>query len=235
LEPISEFDGCDGGDLGNSRSPAIWLFGIEHGTFKSQNDSNFSMIENAPDYSIQTQLKWPYNQKAFKLLAAISGVSVDRYVEFALEKQPFVKHSKGYFKGNLYPYACRSVSDWPDDAKKETGMTKEQYRQWCKDHHLPKIKKWADKYTPKVFIGVGITHKSEFSTAFFGNDVDFNMYKFSINGHEKKIFYKLFNSRKLVVIPHLSGSRHGLNSNESLQIAGKFIANFLGTDSENDI
>ena len=214
--PTKEFDGCDGGDPGSVEEPTIWIFGIEHGVYKSWDDPNFHGDQDDPNYSIQTQLKWPYNQKAFKLLAAMCGVPVENFREFAEKTQPFVRQSKEYFKGNLYPFACRNVSDWPPAAQKETGMTKIEYREWCNHNHLPAIKKWVDKYRPKVFIGVGTTNRSEFSNAAFGCDVEFEQYKFSVNGHEKTIFHAKSDRIRLVVVPHISRGRHGLNSNESL-------------------
>ncbi len=224
-----EFDGCDGGDPGSPDSPSIWIFGIEHGIYKSKNDLAYQNVESIydEDYSVKTQLNWPYNQKAFKLLAAIDGLAVETYKQFAYAKQPFVKGSRGYFKGNLYPYACRNVSDWPAEAEIETGMTKIKYREWCKQNHIPSIKNWVDKYRPKVFIGVGTTNKTQFAHAAFGRDVEFNVFQFSVNGYIKRIFTAKSDDRRLVVVPHLSGSRHGLNSNESLQKAGEYISEFI--------
>lgn len=222
-----EFDGCDGGDPGSPDVPSIWIFGIEHGTYRSSHDESFHAAQVDSGYSIKTQLKWPYNQKAFKLLAAMEGKAVSNYREFAETNKPFVKQSVGYFKGNIYPYACRNVSEWPVEAEEETGMTKSEYREWCSLHHIPAIKKWVDKYRPKVFIGVGVTNKSEFANAVFGMDVEFDVYQFSVNGYGKQIFYFKSAGRRLVVVPHLSGSRHGLNSNESLRIAGEFISGFI--------
>jgi hypothetical protein len=227
LNPPSEFDGCDGGDPGSPKYPSIWLFGIEHGVYKSRHDPAFQDTDDDDTYSVQTQLKWPYNRNAFKLLAAIEGVAVKEFRNFAESRQPFVHQSKGYFKGNLFPFACRSVSEWPIAAKAETGMSKAQYREWCTEHHLPEIKKWVDKYQPKIFIGVGTTNRQEFSRAALGKEVEFEVFQFPVNGHEKRIFHAKLDNRRLVVVPHLSGSRHGLNSNESLQKAGEFIANLL--------
>lgn len=227
ISSTREFDGCDGGDPGSPEAPSVWIFGIEHGTYKSRHDASFHTTQNDPAYSIQTQLKWPYNQKAFKLLAAMEGKEVSRYREFAEDNQPFVSQSKGYFKGNIYPFACRNVSEWPTEAEEETGMTKLEYREWCKEHHVPAIKKWVDRYQPRIFIGVGTTSKSEFANAVFGADVEFQVHQFSVNGYGKQIFYAKSDGRRLVVVPHLSGSRHGLNSNESLRIAGEFISGFI--------
>ena len=225
--PTQEFDGCDGGDPGSPTSPTIWIFGIEHGTYRSP--ATFESSQNHTDdgYTIQTQLTYPYNQKAFKLLAVINGLSIEDYRVFAEKTQPFVKGSKGYFKGNLYPYACRSVSEWTPEAELETGMTKIEYKQWCNQHHIPAIKKWVDQYQPKVFIGVGNSNRTDFSQAVFGNNVNFETHQFTVGTQTKKIFYAKVDGRRLVVIPHLSGGKNGLNSHESVRVAGKFIAEFI--------
>ena len=222
-----ELDGCDGGDAGCPEAPSIWLFGIEHGIYRSIHDPDFSAQPDDQTYSVETQLQWPYNQKAYKLLAAIAGEEVDDYVDFAKARQPFVKHARGYFKGNLYPYSCRSTSDWPAQAQLETGMSKVQYRDWCREHHFPLIRSLIDRHQPKIFIGVGITCRAEFSRALFGDVVPLDMHRFEVNGHWKTIFHAQASGRRLVVVPHLSGGQYGLNSNESLRIAGKFIADFI--------
>lgn len=175
-------------------------------------------------YSIKTQLGYRFNQKAFKLLAAINGYPVELFREFAQECQPFVKGCEGYFKGNLYPYACNNVYEWPEDAIKETGISdKNEYRQWCREHRFSTIKQWVDKYQPKIFIGVGITCRNEFSLAVFGKEVEFKEEKIIVNTYAKPIYYFIDGSRKLVVVPHFSGP-YGLNSNKSLQEAGSLIA-----------
>jgi hypothetical protein len=227
---LEEFDGCDSYNPGSPNSPAIWLFGIEPGSSKKDQElerasraSNIANISDA-DYSINTQIKWPFNQKAFKLLAAMKGYQVEKYCDFAQSHQPFVKGSEGYFKGNLYPYACNSLDAWPDDVIKEIGTSdKSEYRQWCRQYRLPAIKQWVDKYQPKIFIGVGITCRSEFSLATLGKQVEFKEKVITVNSHNKHIFYFVEGLRKLVVVPHFIG-RYGLNSNKSLQLAGEFIA-----------
>ena len=227
LAPSQEFDGCDGGDPGSPSQPSIWLFGIEHGVYKSRNDPNYVIPNKDESYSVATQLAWPYNRNAFKLLAAINDIPVTEYINFANEKSPFVVGAKGYFKGNLYPHACRNVDDWPMAAKDETGMTKDEYKAWCQCSHFPVISSWINKYQPSLFIGVGITNRNEFSQVVFQSPIELSEHQFSVNWHIKKIFHAKSDTRKLVVVPHLSGSRHGLNSNQSVQQAGSFIREVL--------
>jgi hypothetical protein len=127
------------------------------------------------------------------------------------------------FKGNLYPFACRRVSDWPLSVQSEIGMSKVEYIAWCHRYHFPVIGSWIEKYQPKLFIGVGIMNRDEFAKIVFRDQAELSEHRFSVNGHLKRIFFRKSDGRRLVVIPHLSGSRHGLNSNESLQQAGAFI------------
>jgi hypothetical protein len=231
---LQEFDGCDSDNPGNSEYPAVWLFGIEHGSLPVRNGESVATpthdMQMGNNYSIETQLTYrPYNQRAFKLLAAMNGNPVSNFREFAHEYQPFVRglndefKEKLYFKGNLYPYACHDVNEWSDDVKSQVGLTKNEYRQWCKEHRFPIIKQWVDKYQPKLFIGVGITCRNEFSLAVFGKEVDLNQKIITVNGRDKKIYYFVDGIRKLVVVPHFVG-RHGLNSDKSLQETGEFIA-----------
>ena len=230
-EALEKFCGCDNSEIeaGSLQQPAIWLFGLEHGTYKSKNDENVNTREEFDDenYSIDTQLKWPYNQKAFKLLAAMrKEYGVKKYKEFAQDYQPFVKDSPGFFKGNLYPYPCNNVGEWSKKAQAETGfLTKEKYLQWCKEQRLPRIKSWVEEYAPKLFIGVGITNRNEFSRAMFGELVEFTEKEIIVNGYKKRIFFYARCKNRLVVIPHFSG-RYGLNSDESLQRVGVLLEEF---------
>ena len=231
-ESLEKFSGCDNGakQAGSINKPSIWLFGIEFGTYKSQHDENIKTRDLTEDvtYSVKTQLKWPYNQKAFKLLASINkDYGVKKYIEFADKYQPFVSDSTEYFKGNLYPYPCNKVKHWPVSAIKETGATtKNEYLKWCKDYRLPVIKNWVDEHQPKIFIGIGITNRSEFSEAVFGERVNLIEYNIVVNNHKKRLFYHLKEKKKLIVIPHFSG-QYGLNSDVSLQKAGEFISDLL--------
>lgn len=228
---LEKFDGCDGGDPGSPENPSIWLFGIEHGwPNTSSNEKDSSETEHDDSYSIQTQLKWPYNRNAFKLLAAIHGRPVNEYREFAHETSPFVSGSRGYFKGNLYSYPCHSVGEWPDDAASETGFSsKKSYQDWCNEYRLPTINRWINEYRPSLFIGVGNSFSNDFSKAVYGSESPLNEVRFSINSSVKKLFFGENKDKKLVIIPHLSGGRNGLNSNAAITKAGELIREYMAS------
>lgn len=228
----SEFPyfGCDGGDAGTPEQPSIWVFGIEWGWSKKDKEAeaNGEHVPVDENYSIERQLKWPYNRNVFKLLAAIKGKDPKEYKEFAQHEKPFEKGSKGYFKGNIYPFPFNNVSDWTDGAK-ETGFnTKEEYREWCRQHRHPVISQWLELHKPKLMIGVGRSCLEDFKTiAGISNAIP---KKFTVNNFDKTIYYSLDGNVPLVVVPHLSGSKHGLNSYESIKIAADFITqNVLAT------
>lgn len=223
---LCKFKGCDGGDPGSVTEPSIWLFGIEHGWSKADQNGK-GQTEPDETYSVETQLKIRFNQSAFKLLAEIEGQSAREYRDFAGKRKPFVKGFEGYFKGNLYPVACHNVGVWTEEDKSLTGFArKAQFRDWCAKHRWPVIKDWIDEYCPKLFIGVGTTQRSHFCSSVFGSERPFEEYNFDVNGYKKTIYFINAEGRKLVVVPHFAGP-NGLNSYESIEKAGQFIREFL--------
>jgi hypothetical protein len=231
---LKKFSGCDNSEVeaGTPENPSIWVLGLEHGIYKSVLDANYEHDGVHDDsYSIDIQMKWPYNRNAFKLLAAMDPeYGVTEYRNFAEDKQPFVKGSRGYFKGNLYPFACSSFNNWTESAVRETGFkSKRAYLKWCQDYRLPEVNHWIDQHKPKVVLGIGITQASAFSTAVFGESKGFEEEHFEVNGHKKRILCRTEGDKKLAVLPHLSGGRHGLNSWESIELAGKFLREFISS------
>lgn len=219
-----EFDGCDGGDVGSPTRPSIWLMGIEHGTFNSIHDSpNGGHEREDENYSVKLQLGWPYNRNAFKLLAALEGQPVDSYREFATSRRIFEKGSERYFKGNLYPYASRRVSEWSDEAQLATGMDKRAFQVHCEHQWFPVIRSWVERYQPRLVIGVGNSFKRQFSQAILGRALNFETETFIVNGHSKHLNFAAHDGTLLAVVPHISGSSMGLNSDASLQEAGTRI------------
>ena len=142
-----------------------------------------------------------------KLFAVIHGEPIERHEQFARLHQPWVPGAKGYFKGNLYPYPCRNLGTWSEQAIKETGFErKEDFVKWCNEHRLPAIAGAVRQYRPKLFIGAGSNMANEFSLAYFGASLPLETYQFSINGHTKKIRYATYNSGRLVVLPHMAAA-----------------------------
>jgi hypothetical protein len=229
LELLQEFDGCAGGDPGSPTKRSIWLFGIEFGFPVNYQELAGKHTTGDDSYSISIQQQFPYNRNAFKLLAVAHGFQLDEYIAFTNQYQPFVKDGKGFFLGNLYPYPCRNVKDWPDYAVKETGFqNKKEYQDWCGQHRLPTIKEWVDKYLPTIFIGVGNTWRMDFSMAVFGKPVNLEKVEWkSETGQTKRLYHAREGKLKLVVIPHLSNGSNGLNSDASLEWAGSFIREML--------
>lgn len=225
---VDPLEGGDGGDPGSPDNPSTWLMGIEHGDAK-----NLPQEPEVPralrDYSIDHQLTYGYNIKAFKLLAAIAGLPVERYEAFARQHQPFVPGQKGYYKGNLYPYPCQALDTWPPAAVAETGFsTKEEYVAWCDANRIPAIAQAVQLYRPRLFIGVGNSFAGAFSRAFFGAEVPLQQYQFIEDGRLRRIQYAKHNGQVFVVVPHLNFRAYCLNSDSAIQTAGGFIAGLLG-------
>lgn len=231
---LEKFDGCEGGDAGSQDAQTIWLFGIEPGwsKFDQQNtDGHHNPVDEG--YLVKTQLQWPFNRNVFKLLAVINGYNVEQYRKFAEKCQPFVKGSTGYFKGNLFPYACNNVNEWAEDAARETGLaSKSEYQNWCSKFRWPAIKSWVDEHQPKLFIGVGNSFREQFALAVYGRKVELENRSFAIDGYTKNIFCANVDGRRLVVIPHLSGGRNGLNSYKSIEQAGAIIKELMSEGVE---
>ncbi len=221
------FEGGDGGDAGTPNAPAIWLFGMEHGD--AVNIAQEEAVGRAiRDYSVDKQLIYPFNRNAFKLFAAIQGEQVESYAQFARQHQPWVPGSRGYFKGNLYPYPCRNLGAWSEQAQRDTGFErKKDLVTWCREHRLPAIAEAVQRHRPRLFIGVGSLMAREFGQACFGTNVPLSVHEFAVNGRVKKLRYALHNGTVLVVVPHISSGSNGLNSDAALQATGQFIGTLI--------
>jgi len=219
---------CDGGDLGVPESPSIWLFGIEPGWSLSDEVAEAKGLGVSEgilkDYSVELQLAWPFNRNAFKLLAAIEEIPISEYRKFAKEKRPFERDSKGYFKGNLYPAALNKLTTWHEDATYLTGFNnKEDYQNWVKERRFPIVESGIDVSRPKLFIGTGLGHLEDFMKV--TKTKDFKTHSFSVKGQSKRLIWSTDGIVPIVVLPHLSGGKNGLNSHESIRIAAEFIRN----------
>ncbi|CAN7595450.1 hypothetical protein LJR161_004375 [Variovorax paradoxus] len=221
VDALERYCGCDSDALhaGTPDNPSLWILGIEHGTFNSRHA--FGALSTDDDtYSIATQMSFPFNKRLFALLASLAGERTDSWREYAHKHQPFVRGTPGYFKGNLYPVACKNIAEWTHAHADETGFAcKAQYAEWCIQQRLPVIRSWIVEHGPKLVIGLGVTYKDEFARAVFGEAVPLTKAQF----FEKKALHCFErDGLRLVVLPHLTGPS-GLNSDASMDAATKFI------------
>lgn len=225
---LREFEGCDCTDPGSPDDPYIWMFGLEFGEMPASGAAAELRSRGDQTYSIEEQLTYTFNRQAFKLLAVTNGRPIADYVQFSHEVKPFVRGTRGYFKGNLYPYACKNLEQWPDDVRAEVGLEKEEYRLWCDQHRIPVLHGWVNKYQPKLFIGVGLSAGPLFERAMFGREGGMAEHRFTAsNGQVKRVLQRREGWRKLIVLPHLSGGMHGLNSDDSVEVAGTLVGELL--------
>lgn len=222
---------CDGGDPGTPDCPSIWVLGIEPGWSLADSvaaeQEGAKRTEQLEQYSIELQLTWHYNRNAFKLLAALDGMSIEDYLRFAERARPFERGSVGYFKGNLFPEPFNKVGSWDDEATEATGFaTKAEYQEWQRSVRFAVMRAWIERCRPKIVIGVGLTHLHDF-LAITGTIEVPHAQRFEVNGHSKRLHVATSGVVPVAVVPHLSGSPHGLNSDEARRIAASFILTAL--------
>ncbi len=203
------------------------MLGFEHG--ESAAEGSRRSLEDE-SYSISLQRTYRYNRQVFKLLAAIEGGYVADWLSFAERKQPFVKGSSGYFKGNLYAYPCPDDATWSDVAQIETGfVSKERYRAWCRNHRFPVVEQWITRANPDLVIASGITRRQDFLSVVFRREyVRMEEHRVAVPGQTCRFFSASHNGRLLVVLRHLSGSPL-FAANATLQAAGAQIAALRST------
>ena len=174
-------------------------------------------------YSVDLQLRWPYNRKAFQLLSAMKGEDPRRYVEFARSARPFEAGCVGYFKGNLFPAACNNIGIWGQEHVLETGFAnKAEYQDWMRRTRFPIIKTWIARCRPKLLICSGITYVRDFLAMAEVHDVP-EPHIVTVNGHDKRIYVSKTGLVPIVVTPHLSGGPHSLNSYQAISDTAEYI------------
>lgn len=122
------FSGCDGGNP----KGCVWLCGLEWGGDETKETFSFTDVSrpSAINPKDETFLKYPYNWRAMKLLAALNGAPpTESYTDFFRRQSCFASNSD-YFKLNLYPISFKTTSHsrWTKWLEKETGFaTKQEY------------------------------------------------------------------------------------------------------------
>ena len=222
------FSGCDGG---NPRG-CYWLCGIEYG---SGGDTEQSLVFDdvstpkyvgAPHRNREKFLTYPYNWRAIKLLAALSGKDPGKYKAFFKEEACFDRDSN-YFKLNLFPIGFKNTAHplWPDWLVRKTGLaTRQQYLEWCVSHRFPAIRAWMLDYSPNLIVCTGITAFEQFHAAFgLGNE---RVVEDVVAAKQVKHF--LTNDEKtLVAVVYFLGGAHGLKSDPELTSTGQHLAGLL--------
>jgi hypothetical protein len=226
-EWISSFSGCDGGQIESD----TWLCGIEWGYKDATNEQREEYykigllneirrghvkLDSKYDFFTDESFKHQYNLKFYKLYTAIFGES----------------NKKELLKLNLSPIAFREddIDLWNEDIVKATGIeTKNEYIQYLAK--LARFKDIRDLHRPKLIICTGVTHRDNFSKAFFSN-TEINYSHRAIkpesenNQRVRNIYFTKHDNTHLVVIPFLGGS-NGLNSDFLLNQVALEIKSFI--------
>lgn len=232
--------GCDGG---NPESP-IWLCGIEWGYAKrkGQSDDDYNkevstyyeeitsgeLGEPPKKYDWAGSLTYPFGISVAKLYTAWMQKDVKSYSAIKRDTPPL-------FKLNLYPIAFRSLDHklWKqyELEKKVKFESKECYLEWCRKYRFPYFFNLTKIKNPKLIIGVGITHRDDFSLCFAGKKRQLEEKIFDEKGGKRRYFHQKINDGKttLVVIPQFK-TRYGLNSDSLLKEMGVFLAELVSPD-----
>lgn len=105
--------------------------------------------------------------------------------------------------------------------------TKQAYRSWLRDNRFRVMKAWIERCQPRLVIGTGISHLSDFLTI-TGTVEQPSVYTFEVNGHSKRLYVAKSGTVPVAIIPHLSGGPHSLNSNAAIGMAAAQIRAELG-------
>ena len=230
-DPDRFLETCEGGDLGTPENPSIWLLGIEPGWSIADAAAE---AQNTPQrdaeherYSVELQLGWPYNVKAFKLLAGIAGQATSDYLAFATAARPFERGCTGYLKANLFSEPFNNIAEWDQAATELTGFaSKPEYQDWLRQERFAVLREMIAKHRPKVVIGTGLTYLHDFMNI-TGTTQEPEAQRFEVNGHSKRMHISTSGTVPLAVLPHFTGGSHGLNSEESVRIAAEAIRKML--------
>lgn len=222
------FSGCDGGDIGSSENPSVWICGLEwgggHDCEGLVRELSFSASLPPEGYdSWKENVSYIFNWQVMKLLAVMNGLLVSQYKQFAEKVKPFVAGEKGYFKMNLYPIGFRNTSaeHWQEGFSKITGFSsKAEYLAWANDSRLAKISEWSKAYSPEMVICLGKNYRHEFGSAF---GVPSSAWSQELID-EKEISWAVNNFGTLICVLPFMVNRNGLVRNASIQKFGERIS-----------
>lgn len=225
---ILDFSGCDGGTIGSSDTPAIWVCGIEWGGGMTSNQLKDYINDNwykKPDFGYNekgVQDFYRYNMVLYKLLGVMQGYSIKDYKKFVEKEMPFLENGhSSYFKMNLYPIAFKKTNHayWTKEIAEVSGFqTKNDYLQWCHNNRFPVMQQWVQEYAPKLIICFGKTYAHEFNLAFSDNNMEFTN---ETVGDLLLQWKKNDNGTIIAVLPFPNAPNKGLKSHVNIEAMGK--------------
>lgn len=188
-------------------------------------------MEASHDCSLQANLKSKYNEGLAKLYTAYKNPN--------LPITEYLDHLDNYsdseiFKLNLYPVPFQHVGAelWKKyDLMKTTGLAnKELYRIWCLVNRFPLFANLVEKHKPRLIIGTGVSHLSDFFASFASvvglkstiKTESLEPISKANKGTRNCFYAELNNGTMLAITPFLSGPS-GLNSYDLIEKAGEFL------------
>lgn len=225
------FSGCDGGNIGTPEKPSTWVCGIERGGgytpegLISHIGENVEIPPEGYD-NWEENIAYIFNWQVMKLLSAIHGHDVSYYKKFAETVKPFIRGQEGYFKMNLYPISFKNTSHdkWLKQFSEKTGFeSKSDYLNWCSEFRFPEIRKWTEKYAPKLIICLGKTYIDDFKACFLEKQSEFSHEVID----ERDLFWSYNKEGGLIVVIPFMVNRNGLVKNVSIQKFGERISHLL--------
>jgi len=231
----TSFSGCNGGNPDGG----YWFCGIEWGgSWDEETYGDFNECKTPGSWSDDDRkdaVKYQYDRKIIKLIAATRGDNMDDYSEL-VHRYDFLGKESQTFKLNLFPIAFHGDRDelWQEWLFKRTGLeTKTLYRAWCQAHRFPIFRSWVKEYTPRVIVCTSRNYETEFIMAFGGGGKQLFQNKKLLAEKDHRIdlgdrrvlsWITVDNDQTLIVVTPFLGGRWGLNSNDLLKKTGEVIA-----------
>lgn len=229
---LTDFSGCNGGNIGSKDNPSIWVCGIEWGTGYTADSLRYNIYdekwENNPNFGDGELDDSRFNQVVYKVLYALNGSDdLADYMDFAKQHHIFMQDSQSpYYKMNLYPISFPNTdhSHWTKEFSEITGFKdKDDYLNACEQHRFPMMKNWVQTYCPKLILCFGKSYADDFNLAFSDNQTKF----FAIEINELTLQYKVNDNGTIIVVLPFPNMPTGLKSYDDCWAIGVFLRGLL--------
>lgn len=234
LKWLTDWSGCNGGNIGNKENPSIWVCGLEYKGIWDK-DNLYANIykekwENNPNFGLaELHLHLNnYHYPIYKLLDFIAGSNdYYPYKEFAENNQLFMQNSTSpYFQMNLYPIALENhkASCWLDDYNEITEFQGfDDYIKMCQKYRFPALLDKVKTYQPRLIICFGERYCHDFMLAFSDNDSE--IYHIELNG--LTLSYRENDNGTIVAVLPFPNKPNGLLKNFDIWVFGVFLRGLL--------